>query len=141
MVSIDSYSDLTTEIEIIILRLDSLQNERKHLVKLMWSSKPKNISAMGFDERVISGRNDMTLDRISENINRIDSMIFIEENILEGLQTSEKLISEKLKKFKGLEFKVAYMKIIEKKSLEDIATELNYNYNYIKNISAKIKTM
>ena len=69
MVSIDSYSDLTTEIEIIILRLDSLQNERKHLVKLMWSSKPKNISAMGFDERVISGRNDMTLDRISENIN------------------------------------------------------------------------
>lgn len=48
-------------------------------------------------------------------------------------------IDRLLKQFEGLEMRVAYMRDIERKPLQQIADELGYSHDWIKKISSKIR--
>ena len=48
-------------------------------------------------------------------------------------------MKEKIKKLEGIDYKVVYLRDIEGKSLVEIADELGYSYDYIKEISARNK--
>jgi len=69
---------------------------------------------------------------------QIDSMILLEEERLKNTVRTIQKIDETLQQLEGLHYKVAYMREVEKKSLQEIADELNYEYSYIRKISMKI---
>lgn len=139
MYTMNSYKDLTTEIEISKIRLEGIREQKDQLLKLMYASAPDELKAMAYSDMPKGGRNDMSLDRIVENLNKIDSMIFIEESILSNMEDTEKKIGDKMKEFSGLNYKVAYMREVQKRSVQEIADELGYSFGYIQNLSAKVK--
>ena len=138
MYSMNSYKDLTTEIKISKIRLEGIKEQKDQLLKLMYASMPDELKAMTYSDMPKGGRNDMSLDRIIEQLNRLDSMIFIEENILVNMEDTEKQIGDKLKEFTGLNYKIAYMREVNHRSLQEIADELGYTLGYVKNLSSKV---
>jgi DNA-directed RNA polymerase specialized sigma24 family protein len=69
------------------------------------------------------------LERDIENYQRL--LINIKERRLS--------IENRINDFEGLEYRVAYLLIIEKISLREIAEIIGYSYGYVKNISSRMK--
>jgi DNA-directed RNA polymerase specialized sigma24 family protein len=72
-------------------------------------------------------------------INKIDNHIYIHQDTIERLTKIKEQIRKNIEKMDGLDKKVAYKRDIEGKSLLEIADELGYSYDYIKNVSSRCK--
>jgi hypothetical protein len=68
----------------------------------------------------------------------IDTLNLMKER-MEQLKDSKQKIDEKIGQFKGLEYKIAYMRYCEGKSLKEIAQELGYHYDYIRQVMSKMR--
>ena len=116
------YMDLVGEIEVLEIQVESAIQEREN-----WHfMNPNGI-----------GRH-LPLDELT---NRMDNLAERIEWLSERLEEKKNLrlrIEERLNRFEGLEFKVAYLRIVENKKLEDIAEELGFSIDWIKRISAKV---
>lgn len=139
MYAIKRYKDLKTELELTKDRMDMLQEEREVYIKLMKKGCPGELSGQAYSDMPKGSRNDMSLDRIVNEISKIDSMLYIESERLRVIERYEKEISSKLKKLEGLEYKVMYMKEIEGLSNQEIANKLGYSYQTIANMMCEIK--
>ena len=60
------------------------------------------------------------------------------EDILKKKHELKKRAEKALEKFEGIEYKVAYKRYVEGKTLEEIADELHYSLSGIKKISMRI---
>lgn len=69
---------------------------------------------------------------------KLTNMIFLQDNILKRLYETKKNIDEKLKDLEGIEYEVAYLKLVKGYTINDIAKELHISEIYAKKISAKI---
>ena len=138
MYCIESYKDLCTEIEIAKTRLEYLLNQREMLVKLLDNNRPKEIQPVIYSDMPHGSKNFISLDRLVDGINRIDNQIYIETNLLEGMETTKTKIEEKLRGLEGIKYKIAYKKTIEGKTLQQIADELGYSIGYVKNLSMEL---
>jgi hypothetical protein len=58
---------------------------------------------------------------------------------LEELEQAKNRIEELLKKFERLEYKIAYKRYVEGKTLKEIAAELKISYIYARELMSKIK--
>ncbi|UFH65574.1 DNA-binding response regulator [Clostridium cadaveris] len=76
--------------------------------------------------------------RLVEELSRLDSMIILQEDILNNLNNIRNTLVERVKGLKGLEYKVGIKYYLEGKSLKEIADELGYSYDYIKEINSRI---
>jgi hypothetical protein len=68
----------------------------------------------------------------------IDSLNKMNEK-LEQMENARIRIKDLLSQFKGIEHKVAYKRYVEGKNLKEIAAELDYSYDYIREIMSRIK--
>ncbi|NFQ86839.1 DNA-binding response regulator [Clostridium sporogenes] len=76
--------------------------------------------------------------KLMNECEKLKNMIFLQDNILEGLYKTKKNIDEKLKNLKGIKYDVAYLKLVEGYSIQAIASKLNISESYAMKISAKI---
>lgn len=137
MYCIDSYKDLCTEIEIAKSRIEGLEEQKKILLKLMENNKPKDIAPIDYSGMPHGSKNFMSFDRIWDSLQHIENMLYIETEILQGMEKTKGKIEGKLSDLQGLQYKVAFMHKLGGKSLQDIAEELGYSYQYIKEVNAK----
>ncbi|KPU42174.1 hypothetical protein OXPF_39530 [Oxobacter pfennigii] len=135
---IENYKDILTQIKIHQLIIENAKIEQKYYLKQFHSSGPGDISSITIDGMPKSNFVSLPFDKIIENLNRLDNMLFIEEGILNQLHRTKEELDMRISSLEGIHFKVAWMKIIENKSLQQIADELGYSLDWIKRISAEI---
>lgn len=75
--------------------------------------------------------------KLINEMQQLDSMRFLQEEILKNLYKTKDEIDNKLINLQGLEYKVEYLKYVKGYSLQQIADELNYSIDRIKQISAR----
>ncbi|EKS4344831.1 DNA-binding response regulator [Clostridium botulinum] len=76
--------------------------------------------------------------KLMNECEKLKNMIFLQDNILEGLYETKNSIDEKLKNLEGIKYDVAYLKLVEGYSIHAIANKLNISESYAMKISAKI---
>jgi hypothetical protein len=126
------YQDLCREIEIYEMRLESLIAQKDAIVD-GWLKPISDISGI-----------DYTAPRVQENHCKLDMMEHLPhiealekdvekyQLLLEKVKECQKIIEERISNMNGIEYKIAYMRVIEGKNLKKIAKELNYSYGYIR---------
>ncbi len=141
---IGSYNDLLKLIEIN----ESILNNCRHSIKLICRYQINQGAPAGYPEGtsyvdadcIHGGRKETHLDdwkRLIEEVSRLESMVFLQEEILRGLYKTKESIDEKLKGLDGLGYKIAYLKFAEGLNLQQIASKLGYSYQYIREVHAK----
>ncbi len=114
------YNDLIREIDILEYQIEVCIAERKQ-----WNFGGRLSPKVPLD--IAAEKMDKLSERIEWLTERLDRKKGVKS-------TLEKRLSE----LESLEYKVAFMRYIEKKKLEDIAEELDYSTDWIKKVSAKV---
>jgi DNA-directed RNA polymerase specialized sigma subunit len=120
MLLISTYQDLLIEIDVYESRLEDLQREDYALRRIEY--------------------NRIDLETYVNRKHKLNNEAAIIQAILEDKKETQKAILEKLSKLEGLEYKIAYKRFVEGKTLNEIAEELGYSYQYMKEISSRNKT-
>lgn len=79
------------------------------------------------------------LQQLVDEMRKLESMIFLQDSILDNLYAAKKNYLEKLKGLTGIDYKLVYKRDLEKKSLQQIADELGYSLDRVKQLSARNK--
>ncbi|RUT53392.1 hypothetical protein NPD9_1710 [Clostridium botulinum] len=76
--------------------------------------------------------------KLIDETEKLRHMIELQDSILEGLYKTKNSIDENLKKLTGIEYDVAYLKLVEGYTIHSIASKLNISESYARQISARI---
>ena len=140
---IESYKDIEQSIYFWKERVRMLEKEHFALMQIV--EPPGYCTARDLSkERVSGGRVKLDMEELI-NQGEISRYIKVKKelknskDILNELIKSKNELKEKLKNLSGLKYKVEYMRVIEGKSLKEIASELGYSYSYIRNIKMNSK--
>lgn len=116
---IGTYQDLIREIEMYENRLDDLQREDYALRRIEF--------------------NKIELNMYVDRKHKINNEAAIIQDILEDKRQTQREILNKLEQLEGLEYKIAYKRFVEGKTLNEIASELGYSHDYMREVSSNIK--
>lgn len=119
-----SYKELCYEIEYFELLLEEAEREWKNDRRIMIGESGKTTI--------------YTVDRIAENMDKITDRHNKYEKLISIKKRLKFQAEEIMRKFDGIEYRVAYKRFVEKKKLEEIAEELHYSIDGIKKISSRI---
>jgi hypothetical protein len=136
---IQAYKDIDRMIDYHKKIIDNCNTEIKYYQKQIKASIPGDISAMNLDGMPHGNFSPISMDRAVEEIRRNEHMNELEDDQIFRLQGLKKEIETIAEKFEGLYLKVAVMKHIEGKPLQQIADKLGYSLDYIKEISASLE--
>ncbi|MCF6461480.1 sigma factor-like helix-turn-helix DNA-binding protein [Clostridium sp. Cult3] len=140
MDTIKSYKDLCSEIEIWKERLKTYEIQIEAIRKLAKLDGPKDITGIDYTQPYVDGTNQIGFEEALEMLHKIENHIYLHQQAIANMEKSKKKIEENIKKLEGLDKRVVYMRDIEGMTLADIAEELGYSYQYIKEVSARNKT-
>lgn len=118
MLLISTYQDLLIAIEIYKNRLQDLEREDYALRRIEY--------------------NKIDLEVYLNRKTKINNEAAILQAILDDKRETQMEILEKLKQLEGLEYKIAYKRFIENKTLNEIADELGYSDSWIRKQSSDI---
>ncbi|WP_061316886.1 hypothetical protein [Clostridium botulinum] len=140
----ETYKNLLELIKINENIKHNCENNLKLIEKFLLKQGPKGFvnSTSYLDADCIHGsKGEMHVEdygKLMIECEKLTNMIFLQDNILKGLYETKKNIDEKLKDLEGIEYKVAYLKLVKGYTINDIAKELHISEIYAKKISAKI---
>ncbi|MGM9923872.1 MAG: hypothetical protein ACI35R_06445 [Bacillus sp. (in: firmicutes)] len=120
-----SYKSICQEIEFYEILLLDAEIEYKRNRKVLIGGPKAKPTHLPMDRQ---------LEGINQTLNKHNEI----EHILNKKRELKKRAEQALEKFEGIEYKVAYKKYVEGKSLKETAFELGYAYGYVKNISKRI---
>lgn len=132
-----SFKDLCIEIEILETRINSYENQLKELEKQGKIYGPGEVTATDYSEPHVQSSGQIAFEKYLELSSRILNHIYLHETRLKQLIKEKEYIKDMVDKLEGLDKKVVCMNKIQGKSLKQIADELGYSYQYIKEISAR----
>jgi hypothetical protein len=124
-----TYSNLCKEIDLLEIEKKNLESEWKVYRGLMFDN-PR----AGFNGGMVA----LPMENVAERLDKIRSKHDLVEKLLEikkRFRTQAELI---LSQFDGVEYQVAYKRFVECKKLEDIAEELQYSFDWVKKVSARV---
>ena len=125
---LESYTDLCNEIDYFNTILQDIQRE--------WQI---NRNLMFFNP---SGRHGgyvpVGMDRVAERLDTIRDRHDEVESYVKEKKKLKRELEDVMKRFTGLEYKVMYKRFVEHKTLNEIAVDLGYSYQYIKEVSSRI---
>lgn len=140
MDAIKSYEELCEEIEIWKWRVEAYKTEIKALKKLAKVYGPGGVKGIDYSQPKVQSTHQIGFEEFLERLHKLENHIYIHEEAIKNMEKCRKNIEERIKKLEGIDYKVVYMRDIEGKKLMDIAEELGYSYQYIKEVSARNKT-
>lgn len=79
------------------------------------------------------------LDVTMEKKGNIQHQMEQTEKILEFYKTVKDDMDKHIHSLEGLEYKVAYLRFVEDKTYKEIADDLGYNYDYIRQVASRSK--
>jgi len=119
MLLISTYQDLLLEIETYEEMLESYEREQYAIYRLLRNP--------GID-----------YPRYLELQTALNNKTAIVQSILEDKKETQKEVLKKLEKLEGLEYKIAYKRFIEGKTINEIADELYISESWAKKKSAEV---
>src|SRR5699024_2375991 len=140
MDTIKSYKDLCNEINFWKSRLKSYEIQLEAIKKEGKLYGPGEIKAIDYSQPYVDGTSQISFEAALKQMQKIESHIYLHQNTIERLEKFKKEIEDNIMELEDLDKKVVYMRDIEGKKLVDIAEELGYTHQYIKEVSARNKT-
>lgn len=115
------YNDLCLEIEVLMAQRDLTEGEREQ----WW----------------VGGRlfNTVPMDNAAERFDNLSVKLERLEKIIKTKQETKEKIERLMNQYEELPRKIAYMRFVKGKSLKEIAEELDYSYDYVREIMSKMK--
>lgn len=140
----ETYKNLIELIEINENIKFNCESNLRLIQKFILKQAPKSYSCgtSYVDADCIPGRklelHETDYEKLIDEMEKLNSMIFLQEGILKGLYATKTIIDKRLKDLKGINYDVAYLKLVEGYTLQAIASELHISLIYTMKISAKI---
>lgn len=131
------YHDLCLEIEAYEYRCEQLEKETTQIFNLM-NRGPKNKLTASYSGMPSGNSDDTTLDKLYIQMLRVEEQLNTMRGILTDKKQAKKDIENSMSGFLTLEYKVAYKRDIEGKSIGHISDELGFSYSYISKVSSRI---
>ena len=138
MSRLESYHDLCKEIELWEIRLWDLESERRILLKRMMSPPQTKLCA-NYSGLPGAGARIIDLPRAWGQMQSLDERIAECKDVLSLKKEAKRRMEKVMSEFDSLEYKVAYMRDVEKKPLYVIAEELGYTYGWIRQVSHRTR--
>ena len=138
MDSINNYKDLCREIEVLELRIESIESEIKQIKKLMIQG-PKDITGIDYSREPSGSIVHIPLDRLIDRLERLEETIGMLMDALEQKKQYKGKMEDILSKFDGIHHKVMYLRLVEGLTVEQVAEKLEYTERQIYNILGKCK--
>jgi hypothetical protein len=126
-----SYFDLCKEIEILDIRAMDLERELRAILKQVWTGMAPS------DPLPVHVPLDKSLHRYDEVRQAFCDL----QEVLRSKRQAKEQIEKRMSEFEGLEYKVAFMRDIQRKPLNEIAEELGYSLSWIMKMSMKVKRL
>lgn len=134
------YTDLCKEIEILEIRRDELSSELKFIERKMIAG-PRTKLVASYSGMPNGSGADTPLPQMWQMVNDIQSVIDDINDILDLKRDAKRRMEKRMSEMSTLEYRVAYMRDVERKPLALIASELNYTHSWIMKVSAKAKRL
>ena len=128
-----SYSDLITEIELVKVQIEYTKRELKYWFGI----------DLDEDQGVPLGSIGTHKFGMNASLIQSDKKITSYQKLnkrLKELEYSKVRMDMLLEQFKGLDYKIAFKRIVELKSHKQIADDLGYSHQYIRERWVKLKT-
>lgn len=135
-----AYADLCKEIEILEIRRDELMSELNFIERKM-TAGPRTKLVASYSGMPNGSGADTPLPQMWQMVNDIRSVIDDVNDILGLKREAKRRMEKRMSELNTLEYKVAYMRDVERKPLALIASELNYTHSWIMKVSAKVKRL
>ena len=121
------------------IRIKGLNVHKELLTEIMYAftGAPKEVKGMVYSD-MPSGGTAVDYQRLVDAMRILENKLEIENKILNNMIETSRKLDEKMKEFKGLDYKVAYLIQAKGYSVQEVADELGYSFTYISNISAKV---
>lgn len=136
-ICIEAYKPLIDEIGILEMRIEGLAIEKRFLEKKM-KRGPSDINSIDYSGMPRGSQEQKDLKRYIEEIQRLENLIYLDEEILRIKKETLRKIESRINNFKGIEHKVL-IRVLKGKNLKEISDELGYSYDWIKKVNAKIQ--
>lgn len=136
---IKSYQDLCYEIEIWKSRVRAYQAEIIALSELASIYGPSDIGGIDYSKPRISKTSIIGFEEYLLRLYQIEAHIKVYEAAIETMKKSKEEIEKKIEAMSGIDKQVVYLRDIKGMLLKDIADQLGYSHQYIKEISARNK--
>ncbi len=131
------YQDLCREIEIYEMRLESLIAQHDAMVD-GWLKPIGDVSGIDYSKpRVQENHCKLDMEEELPHIKALEKDIEKYESLIRKVKDCQRMINHRLNMMKGVEHSIAYLRIIENKSLKEISGILGYSYSYIRQIASK----
>ena len=132
------YWELCEDIEIWTCRYESYKAQYKAIKKMARLEGPKDINGIDYSQRVVSNSgHQMDILEGLDKLRKLESHLYLHSEAIESMREQKEKMEKQLKDLVGLEYRVIYMRDIEGKSLKKISEELNYNYDYVREVSSR----
>jgi hypothetical protein len=131
------YQDLCREIEIYEMRLESLIAQKDAIVD-GWLKPIGDVSGIDYSKPRVQ-ENHCKLDMTEQlpHIAALEKDIEKYQLLLDKVKECQKAMEVRISNMDGIEYKIVYKRVIEGKSLKEIAEDLGYSYGYIRQCSKK----
>lgn len=135
----DTYNNLKREKNILELRIEDYQEEKKKLRKLAKVDGPADMQAIDYSSTPVQATSQIDFAYYLSRTNEIDNHLILHKARLEKVEELMKKIEEELKQLVGNYYEVAYKRFVEGKTFKKIAEEMNYSKRRIEQLVAEIK--
>lgn len=136
-----TYNDLCNEIEILEIRRHELEGELRIIQRRLFANGPRTKLVASYSGMPGGNSDDTPLNLIWPMVQSVQALMDDVIDILSLKREAKRRMEEKMSKFDTLEYRVAYMRDVERKTIAAIATELQYSYDWIARISSRLKRM
>ena len=128
------YNDLCVEIEVAKEQIKLTEYELEYWFGINFHDRELN--GIPFAARGVNRFG--TLTALNQTDDKIKMLNKLREH-LEELEQAKSRIESLLGKFDRLEYKIAYKRFVEGKTLRVISEELSYSYDYVRELMSKMK--
>lgn len=133
---IEHYKNLKIELEVYEMMRKEYEREIQILKR---SQAPSGYKEINYDGMPKGNMTRLPFDRVVERIELLERKIEAVVEVTKGRKEVMERIKAKLEELEGIDKQVVYMRDVEGMKLQDIADELGYSHQYIKEISARLK--
>ena len=129
-----NYNDLCVEIEVIKEQIKLTEYELEYWFGIKMNDRDVNgipFGARGVDRFGVNTALEQAEDKI-RSLNKL-------RDRLDNLDNTRIKIETLLSNFRGLEYRIAYLRYVEGKTLKEISETINYSYDYIRELWSRMK--
>lgn len=136
----DTYNNLKREKQILELRIEDYEEEKKKLRKLAKVDGPADMKAIDYSSTPVQSTCQIDFSYYLSRVREIDNHLVLHNTRLAKVDELMIQIEKELKGLEGKSYKMAYKRFVEGKTLEVIAEEMNCTDRTVRNNLKKLKS-